>query len=158
MTKSCVKISLKCESCLRIFKNRAISKIHHAKAACQKRIECEKCGVRLKEEKYKKHIMRSCVKVECEKCGEKFSPTKLNLHLQRKRSCVVQEPKCEDCSKTFSTSVAAKTHMRNKKGTCNMQFGCEGCGNVFNGNGRLKMHQRLSKKCLPTQQKCDRSS
>jgi len=151
--RGCVKISLKCDGCLKTFSTRAAARIHQLKkeTVCKKRVECEKCGERYREKIYQKHILKSCVKVECQKCGEKFTESKLNLHLQRKRSCVVAEPKCDDCGKTFSTVTSAKKHMLDRKGTCNMKFGCENCGNSFNGIHSLKMHQRTNKACLQLQ-------
>ena len=152
--RGCVPVSLKCDGCLKTFSTRAAARYHQLKKdkVCKKRIECERCGERYREELYKKHIIRSCVKVECEKCGEKFSEYKLKQHLLKKRSCVVEEPKCDDCGKTFSTHASAKKHMQDQKGQCNMKFGCENCGNSFNGLHSLKMHMRTNKQCLKIQQ------
>merc|ERR1719318_63354 len=151
--RGCVQVSLKCDDCLKVFSTRGAARMHQLKkeTVCKKRIECERCGERYKEELYKKHILKSCVKVECQKCGEKFTEGKLKLHLQKKRSCVVEEPKCDDCGKTFSCLATAKKHMADQNGQCNMKFGCENCGNSFNGIHSLKMHQRTNKHCLQLQ-------
>merc|ERR1712204_74306 len=151
--RGCVQVSLKCDGCLKTFSTRAVARSHQLRkeTVCKKRIECERCGERYREELYKKHILKSCVKVECRKCGERFTEGKLKLHLLKKRSCVVEEPKCGDCGKTFSTQTSARKHMLDQKGQCNMKFGCENCGNSFNGIHSLKMHQRTSKHCLKIQ-------
>jgi len=151
--RGCVPVSLKCDGCLKTFSTRAAARHHQKKKdkVCKKRVECERCGERYKEELYKKHILKSCVKVECQKCGEKFTESKLKHHLERKRSCVVEEPKCDDCGKTFSAQATAKKHMLDQKGQCNMKFGCENCGNSFTGLHALKMHMRTNKHCLQLQ-------
>merc|ERR1712129_683370 len=126
--RGCVQVSLKCDGCLKTFSTRAVARSHQLRkeTVCKKRIECERCGERYREELYKKHILK-------------------------KRSCVVEEPKCGDCGKTFSTQTSAGKHMLDQKGQCNMKFGCENCGNSFNGIHSLKMHQRTSKHCLKLQ-------
>ena len=151
--RGCVQINLKCDGCLKTFRTRAAARSHQKRQdkVCKRRIECEKCGERFKEELYKKHILRSCVKLECEKCGEKFTEGKLKLHQLRKRSCVVEEPKCNDCGKTFAVQASAKKHMQDNQGQCNMKFGCDNCGNTFVGIFALKIHQRMNKHCQQLQ-------
>jgi hypothetical protein len=103
--------TLTCEKCLKTSNDLTLSHQHKKAYYCKEKIKCEKCGIKVKETVYEKHVMNYCITLACEKCGEIMSEAKLEKHLKRQLSCVLNSPQCEHCKNYFSSAQAHRKHL-----------------------------------------------
>ena len=156
---------LKCKNCLKIFSTIQAAKNHKAKPeGCKKRIICEKCKKRFKEEQYKKHTIRSCIPMPCERCGERFNDFAMKKHLERKRVCNTSGLKCDVCDSILMDADTLMKHMLEHQGLTatpklfqpkeenlviakEENFACTGCDKRFSRQMHLDLHQQRKKDC-----------
>ena len=103
--------NLKCKICLKRFRNEKCLQIHNntKKRRCQQRIECSKCGRKIKEGQYEHHMSKSCILEQCEKCGGKFSAFLLKHHLEKTTSCA--EVTCVICENKYRAFSKFNIHL-----------------------------------------------
>ena len=164
-------VDRKCKNCLRTFGTKGSARQHYKRqvinpSACRKRLECEKCGRRLREELFEKHILRSCVLQPCERCGERFTEAKLKKHKERKRTChprtdqstftiassetSSQQPSikssinCDICDEEVASLTGLKNHIQkmHKK-----DIVCVGCNKTFGCDKDLIFHKKRKRDC-----------
>jgi len=119
-----VPADLKCKDCLNTFANKRSMTLHLEKAdtSCRKRIKCGKCGVKVREKVFDRHILSDCVAVACERCGEKFKRKQLKIHKERKKQCKSINSKCEFCDAIISDDDGYQKHMQDIHNIFNMKF------------------------------------
>jgi len=155
-------MSMSCKNCLKTFKTKPSARTHYKRIesgekVCIKRIRCDKCKRRMKEQDFDKHAQKNnCVLVDCERCGETFTASQLKKHMMRKRMCnpqqgfaqTVQETekiKCDICEETFDNLRNAKHHIKAVHNA--EQFPCVGCDRIFTSEKYLIFHKKRNKNC-----------
>ena len=137
-------VSLKCNSCQKIFRNKRYLFHHRVLVHGEPtQYQCHRCGKYFPvATQLKRHI--PCTKklkdLKCEQCGKGFSSdATLKAHL---KTCNVDKLfMCELCGKQFTQNDERERHM-----SCHERwndFKCERCGEECSSDAALKVHMRI---------------
>ena len=137
-------VSLKCNSCQKIFRNKRYLFHHRVLVHSEPtQYQCRRCGKYFPvATQLKRHI--PCTKklkdLKCEQCGKGFSSdATLKAHL---KTCNVDKLfMCELCGKQFTQNDERERHM-----SCHERlndFKCERCGEECGSDAALKVHLRI---------------
>ena len=105
--RTCKKQTLNCTNCKKWFSPpKALGSHMNKEILCKKMIDCETCGMIVRESKFEKHS-------------------------QGKRCNVPVDRKCKNCLRTFGTKASARQHYKRQAvnpNACRKRLECEKCG------------------------------
>ena len=169
----------KCKNCLKTFyESASLMQHNNSEVKCERKIECEKCGVKLLDLHYEKHIKDKCFAFECATCGENFfHKMKFKRHVynhikQERNSALLEATEsdfCTSCDIKFDSKSLFEQHQlqhnieptqiihsvspKKAQKVC-----CNKCGNSFSSSVLLQEHMKMLPHCLDNNTvkfKCD---
>lgn len=156
----------KCTNCLKTFiASASLMNHNNSEVKCERKTVCEKCGVKVLNLNYEKHIKDECVAFECATCGECFyhkMTFKRHIHNHIKEERKLQFEKetyiCTPCDITFDNKPLFEQHQHQhsiEQPTVNLfvspqkeqpnmvKFGCGQCDYESIQKGMLLIHQKV---------------